>query len=160
MLIFSKKTKPHDDRHSALWLKQRLVVLMLLTSIVIALRSGASKRRRGRERDSVRLPPRSASSHQKKPNPKKCAFWHISRQALGSTLPSLTMTANMMQGLGGHTCETLKEKRANVHFPTASGHDSQDEPPKPPQPKCARVNVAMAVRKSRVPTIPSSAISR
>ena len=56
--------------------------------------------------------------------------------ARGSTLPSLTMAANMGKRLGGHTCETLKEKRLigqTVPFPTASGHGSQDEPPKPPQ---------------------------
>ena len=29
------------------------------------------------------------------------------------------------EGLGGHTCETLKEKRETALFPTASGHDSQ-----------------------------------
>ena len=68
---------------------------------------------------------------------KKLVFFEIYEQAGGLSacyevsdtlffsLPSLTMTICTMQGFGGHTCETLKEKRETVLFPTASGHDSQ-----------------------------------
>ena len=50
----------------------------------------------------------------------------LSHICLGVFFTAIADNDNMHnEGLGGHTCETLKEKRETALFPTASGHDSQ-----------------------------------
>ena len=50
----------------------------------------------------------------------------LSHICLGVFFTAIADNDNMQNGgLGGHTCETLKEKRETALFPTASGHDSQ-----------------------------------